>query len=109
MEKIKCDITSEGDMEFFLRSLEVQLNERIESEFVLNLAHPGWADILLDNIEADDRYHVPEGVEPFIDCTFTYPDEAALSDEETSGFLDKLFDLLDELEDECDDEGDDYD
>ncbi len=109
METFDMDIHSEGDMEFFLNSLETQLSERIESHFILNLSHPGWSDILLDNIEADERYQVPKGTDPFIDCTFTYPEELAPTDEQTANFLDKLFDLLDELEDECDDEGDDND
>ncbi len=107
METFDMEIRSEGDMEFFLNSLETQLNEKIESHFILEIAHAEWSNILLDNIEADARYQVPKGTEPFIDCTFVYPTGDDTKDTASPTWLDNLLEQLDSLED-LDDEDDDY-
>ena len=98
MKIVEMNVTHEAELEEFLSTLKDTLDSREETELVVTMPHAEWANIILDNIETDDAYQLPEGVDPFIDVRFVYPDcdvtDANLDD--LSSLLEELRDLLDE-------------
>lgn len=102
METIDIEVRSECDMEDFLSLLADQLESREEATFIINCPHPEWANIILDNVEADSKYQLPADVTPFIDVYFQFPEGTVDSDP-----LDELEDLLRQLRDALEEEGGD--
>lgn len=113
MTEAKWIVDCECQMEAFLDDLEASLDEREEVHFIITVPHAQWCDIILDNIEADSKYHLPEGVEPFLDCTFVTPDSRDPEVEELTldtlqNFIDQLTEALDfDEEDEEEDSDND--
>ena len=110
MRTIDMNVSSEGDLEAFLTELEDTLATQVETAFELHCPHPGWANIILDNVEGNEKYQCPEGVEPFVDCTFVFPprylDDISMGDVDP---LDTLQNLLEQLRDALDEEEGDND
>ena len=110
MEKIDYNVACEGDLEAFLLGLEDQLASNIEAEFRIICPHPEWANIILDCVEADVRYQLPAGTEPFIDIYFEFPPQFVTEVPDVSiDPLETLEDLLRDLRDALDEEEGDED